>query len=78
MDARGQTMKVLTTLSASALLALGACSANEQRGDGSVRDSTPPQTTQGATCLPPNCGYSTPRPQTKTATSAKPTVKPKR
>jgi hypothetical protein len=71
-------MKLLTISTAASLLALGACSSNAQRGGDGVRDSTPPQATRGTTCLPPGCTYPTGRVQTKTATSAKPTVKPTR
>ena len=66
-------MRLLTSFLAASLLALGACSSVEQRDEASAGNSTTP----GTTCLPPGCPYSTVRAQTKSATSAKPTVRPR-
>ena len=64
-------MRLLTSFLATGLLALGACSSIEQRDEESAGNSTTP----GTACLPPGCPCSTVRTQTKTATSAKPTVR---
>lgn len=67
----------LTTFLVASLLALGACSTNDLRGDDVARDSTPPpRSAPGPTCLPPACAYPNQQPG-KTATSARSTVKPR-
>ena len=65
-------MRLLTSFLAASLLTLGACASVDQP-EGNAGNSTTP----GTTCLPPGCPYSTVRTQTKSATSAKPTVRPR-